>query len=74
MAEENQQPYFTKLFLKNELTKSYWRLKRLMDKTGLEELKAESEELHERLVSHLSSLELLLVNSVEFYRTIRRKL
>lgn len=74
MAEAHQQPYVTMMLLKNELAKSYWRLKRQMDKTGREELKAESQELHDHLVAHMSPLDLMLVNSMELYRTIRRKL
>lgn len=74
MAEAHQQPYATMMLLKNELANSYWHLKRLIDKTGCKELKAESEELHDHLVAHLSSFELFLITSMEFYRTIRRKL
>lgn len=74
MAVANHQPLATMLLLKNELAKSYWRLKRLMEKTGDKKIKAESRELHKQLVSHLSPIELLLVNSIELYRMIRKKL
>ena len=74
MAVANDQPLVTMLLIKNELAKSYWGLRRLMEKTGDEEIKAESKELHEHLVLHLSPLELLLTYLNELRRRICKKL